>query len=43
MAEVRCWALWDMDEPSNISPSALGVSEELTRDIDCWSEEFDSL
>ncbi|MGR9194713.1 hypothetical protein [Rhizobium leguminosarum] len=43
MAEVQCWAIWDMDKPDNINPYTLPISQELAEDINQWSDRFDSI
>jgi hypothetical protein len=41
MAEVQCWAIWDMEGTDNIDPSALPISAGLADDINRWSDTLD--
>ncbi|MGO6884178.1 hypothetical protein ACC734_00275 [Rhizobium ruizarguesonis] len=43
MAEVQCWAIWDVDTLDNIDPSTLPISETLAEAINQWSDWFDSI
>lgn len=43
MAEVQCWALWDMDDPDNIDPATLPLPKELVARINRWSDKFDAI
>ena len=42
MAEVQCWAIWDMDGTGNVDPATLPISEELVKFIYEWSSRFDA-
>ena len=41
MAEVQCWAIWDMDGVDNIDPLSLPLSYSLANEINRWSDIFD--
>ena len=43
MAEVQCWALWNMVESDNIDPSSLPISKILINDLNDWSDRFDEI
>jgi hypothetical protein len=43
MAEIQCWAIWDMDNPDNIDPATLPLPEQLVDRINRWSDKFDAL
>lgn len=43
MAEVQCWAIWRIDEPDNIDPYSLPISEQLADEINQWSDRFDAI
>lgn len=43
MAEVQCWAIWDMDDPDNIDPATLPLPKHLVTQINCWSDKFDAI
>jgi hypothetical protein len=41
MADYQCWCLWDMNDPRNVNPDALPISEELKKILHSWEEVFD--
>lgn len=43
MAEVQCWAIWEMDGTENIDPSTLPLPEQLVKEINQWSDRFDAI
>lgn len=43
MTDYHCFPLWDMDEPTNVDPAALPLSEELRTELDRWAEAYDAL
>lgn len=43
MAEVQCWAIWDMDMPDNLDPYTLPISRQLAEEINQWSDRLDSI
>ncbi|MDR9776660.1 hypothetical protein RJJ65_29205 [Rhizobium hidalgonense] len=43
MAEVQCWAIWDVDTLDNIDPSTLPISQTLAEAVNQWSDWFDSI
>lgn len=44
MADYQCHPLWSMDDGTagNIVPDALGLSAQLTHDLNAWAAEFDA-
>ncbi|WP_162787258.1 hypothetical protein [Notoacmeibacter marinus] len=43
MAEVQCWAIWDMVDPDNIDPATLPLPKQLVARINRWSDKFDAI
>lgn len=41
MADYQCWCLWDIENPTNIDPQSLPLSEELKSRLRAWEETFD--
>lgn len=43
MAEVQCWAIWDISASDNIDPATLPLSDKLIDELNEWSDRFDSI
>lgn len=43
MPDVQCWAIWNMDEPGNLDPASLPLSDALVDDLNKWSERYDAI
>ncbi|MGV1754093.1 hypothetical protein [Agrobacterium sp. CG674] len=41
MSDYGCWCLWDMDEPDNVNPDTLQISEGLKQQLHRWEHAFD--
>lgn len=43
MAEVQCWAIWDMEMRDNVDPYTLPISRQLAEEINQWSDRLDAI
>lgn len=43
MADYQCWPLWDMDEPDNIDPRELPLSDKTIEGLLKWEQSFDAI
>ena len=43
MAEVQCWAIWDMEMRDNVDPYTLPISRQLSEEINQWSDRLDAI
>lgn len=43
MAEVQCWAIWNMDAAGNIDSATLPLSQDLIEAIGVWEDRFDAI
>lgn len=41
MPDYECYCLWDMDDPHNIDPSTLAISDMLKSEITDWENIYD--
>lgn len=41
MPDYECYCLWDMDDPHNIDPNSLPVSDVLKSEIEGWENIYD--
>ena len=43
MPEYQCWPLWSSDiDGNNVDPNTLAISDDLKRELDSWSDEYDA-
>ena len=42
MVDYQCWCIWDMDEPRNVNPDTLAISQHLQTKLHKWESEFDA-
>lgn len=43
MADYYSWCLWDLDDPTNIDPETLPLSESLKSDLGKWEDAYDAI
>lgn len=40
MTDYECWCLWDLDDPTNIDPETLPLSQSLKSDLGKWERAY---
>lgn len=43
MPDYFCYPLWDVDDPGNIDPATLPLSDALRARLNTWAETFDRI
>ena len=42
MADYESWSLWDIDDPDNIDPETLPLSDDLKKGLADWEAAYDA-